>query len=244
MKNTYSLLIVTTLLFSALLSDCSGATRLDGSAWQLITLNGKKLPIYIQISLEFKDGQAGGKAPCNGYGAGYTQKGSTLTFEPAISTLMYCDGVMEYESEYLAAFGAVKSFALENDQLSLLDESGAVVLAFDKPQAPVLEGSSWQVTQVGDTSVPETMEITLSFRDGEISGRAACNSYFASYSQQAKQLTFGAAGATKMFCNEAGVMEMETAFLNSLAQVRSFEIQMGGLVLLDGEGAAVIYLRP
>jgi hypothetical protein len=39
-------------------------------------------------------------------------------------------------------------------------------------------------------------------------------------------------------------MEMETAFLNSLTQVRSFEIQMGGVVLLDGGGAAVIYLRP
>jgi heat shock protein HslJ len=158
--------------------------------------------------------------------------------------MMYCDGVMEYESAYLAAFGAVKSFALENDELSLLDESGAVVLVFGKPHAPALEGSAWKVTQVGETIVPESMEVTLSFVEGEISGRAACNSYFAGFSQQGRELTFSEAGATKMFCNEAGVMDVETAFLTSLAQVRSFEIQGGGLVLLDGDGAAVIYLRP
>ena len=244
MKNTFALLIVIILLTSTLLSACSGATKLDGSSWQLTTLNGEKLPIYIQISLDFKEGQAGGKAPCNSYGAGYTQKGSNLTFEPAVSTLMYCDGVMEYESAYLDAFGAVKSFELENDELSLLDENGAVVLVFGKSQAPTLEGSSWKVTQVGETIVPETMEVTLSFEDGKINGRAACNNYFGAFSQQGKQLTFSEAAATKMFCDGAGIMEMETAFLNSLAQVRSFEIQMGGLVLLDGSGMAVIYLRP
>jgi heat shock protein HslJ len=158
--------------------------------------------------------------------------------------MMYCDGVMEYESAYLAAFGAVKSFALENDQLSLLDESGAVILVFGKPQAPALEGSSWLVTQVGDTIVPATMVVTMSFENGEISGVAACNNYVAGFSQQEAQLTISEGSVTRMFCEGAGIMEMETAFLNSLAQVRSFEIQMGGLVLLDGSGAVIIYLRP
>ena len=43
---------------------------------------------------------------------------------------------------------------------------------------------------------------------------------------------------------EEGVMDLEGAFLGSLPRVHSFEIKMGGLELLDENGAPVIYLRP
>lgn len=249
MKNTLSNLLVPTLLFALLLSACAPATTpdLNGTEWQLTKLNGKSLPVYIRITLSFKDGQAGGSAPCNGYGAGYVQDGSNLALEPAISTMMYCEGVMDYEGEYLQAFDKVKSFSVENDALRLLDESGAVLLVFGKPQpAPVLDGSSWKAIQVGDTLVPEGVEVSLNFAEGQVTGKAACNSYFASYTQQEAQLRIENAGATEMYCmDEANlIMPLEQAFLSSLPLVRSFAIQMGGLVLLDESGAALMYLKP
>ena len=133
MHRSHTFLIVLLLLFAVLLSACSSTTKLNGTDWQLVELNGQKLPAHIQITLGFQEDQAGGKAPCNNYGASYTQKGSKLIFDQANTTLMYCDGVMDYETDYFAAFSVVKSFRLENDVLSLLDESSTVVLVFGKP---------------------------------------------------------------------------------------------------------------
>ncbi len=234
-------------LLGALLAGCAGtaaAPDLDGTGWQLVEMKGTKLPLHVLITLSFEKGQAGGSGACNSYGSEYTQDGAKLSFGQIVSTLMYCDGVMDYEMGYTDALGTVESFRLEGDRLSLLDESGAVVLVFGKPQAANLDGSSWKVTMVGETAVPEGVEVTMGFAGGEITGKAGCNNYFAGYSQEGAELSFGAAGSTKMYCGEEGVMELETAFLGSLEKVRSFEIQRGGLALLDEAGAAVVYLKP
>ena len=247
MKRALYLLVMFALSLALVVSACAPAAdpKLDGSEWQLVELNGSPLPVYVKIMLSFKDGLAGGQGACNGYGADYTQDGYTLALQPAMSTLMYCEGVMEYETSYLQAFNEVKSFRLENDTLSLLDEGGAVLLVFGKPQAaPSLDGTSWNATQVGDLPVPEGVTVSLNFVEGQLTGKAACNSYFAGYTQQEDRLSIESAGVTEMYCVEEGVMVLEQEFLNSLPKVRSFQIQMGGLVLLDESGAALVYLRP
>jgi heat shock protein HslJ len=233
-------------LFGTLLAGCAGtaAPTLDGTRWQLVEMKGAKLPLHVLITLSFEKGQAGGSGPCNGYGSEYTQDGANLSFGQVVSTLMYCDGVMDYEVGYTDALGTVESFRLEGDLLRLLDESGSTVLVFGKPQAANLDGSSWKVTMVGETAVPEGVEASMGFAGGEITGKAGCNNYFAGYSQEGAGLRFGAAGSTKMYCGEEGVMGLETAFLGSLEKVRSFEIQMGRLALLDEAGVAVVYLKP
>lgn len=250
MNHYLPLTTLITLLLATLLSACAGAASasapsLNGSEWQLTELNGKKLPVHVRITLVFKDGKAGGTAACNGYGADYKQDGAKLSLGQAVSTLMFCEGMMDYERDYLAAFGKVKSFKLENDVLSLLDEKSAVLLVFGKPQpAPALEGTSWKAIQAGSLAGPARINVSMSFAGGRISGKAACNNYFAGFTQQGSQLNFSAIGATKMNCNEQGVMELEQTFLNSLSKVRSFEIQRGTLVLKDADGGELIYLKP
>ena len=234
-------------LLGTLLAGCTGtadATDLEGTGWQLVEMEGSKLPLHVLITLSFEKGQAGGSGPCNGYGAEYVQDGTNLTFGQVVGTLMYCDGVMDYETGYTDALSTVQAFRLEGDRLSLLDESGAVVLVFGKPQATSLDGTSWKVTMVGESPVPEGIVITLGFAGGEATGKAGCNTYFASYTQKGAELSFGAAGSTKMYCGDEGVMELETAFLGSLEKVRRFEVQRGSLVLLDETGSAVVYLKP
>ena len=84
------------------------------------------------MTLNIKKDQAGGNSACNSYGSDFTQKGETLSFSQIFSTMMYCDKGMEFETDYLSALEKIKTFQLENDQLSLLDDTGNVVLIFIK----------------------------------------------------------------------------------------------------------------
>ncbi len=133
MKLIFSSRIFITLIIGLMLSSCAGtSSKLIDTSWKLTDLNGQKLPAEIQITLNIKKDQAGGNSACNSYGADFTQKGEKLSFSQVFSTMMYCDKGMEFETNYFAALGKIKTFQLEKDQLSLLDESGNVVLIFIK----------------------------------------------------------------------------------------------------------------
>jgi len=103
---------------------------LINTSWKLTELNGQKLPAQVQITLEIRENEAGGNAACNSYGSNFTQSGDKLTFSDTFSTMMYCEDVMEYETEYLAALGSVRSFQLKDGLLTLQDELGRTVLIF------------------------------------------------------------------------------------------------------------------
>jgi len=241
-----SLLMVILFIFTAssVLGACSPAS-LNSSEWRLVEQNGTRLPVNIAITLTLDYGKAGGTAACNGYGAEYTLTGRKLTFENIVSTLMYCDGIMEYESEYLAALTASRNYRLEDGRLVILDDSQVERLVFENGlTTPSLDGSSWKIAQVGELAVPEDLEVTLAFAEDQLTGKAGCNSYFAAYSQEDSALKIEAPGSTKMYCQQAGVMELESAFLSALEKVRSFRLEMGRLVLLDESGAALITLKP
>jgi heat shock protein HslJ len=133
MKFIHTSRILITLMIGLMLSACAGtSSKLIDTSWKLTDLNGQKVPAEIQITLSIKKDTAGGVSACNSYGSDFTQKGEKLSFSQIFSTMMYCDKGMEFETDYFAALGKIKSYQLENDQLSLLDESGNVVLIFIK----------------------------------------------------------------------------------------------------------------
>lgn len=80
--------------------------------------------------------------------------------------------------------------------------------------------------------------ITMSIRGAEVSGRAACNSYFASAVVNGPAFSIGEIGMTSMGC-EPAVQEAETAFITMLGLVESFDHAEGGLVLLSPQGDLV-----
>lgn len=221
------------------------APVLDQTSWQLTDLNGLALPLGVEITLEFGDGQITGKAACNSFFAGYTQDNYNLTITQVGGTEMYCDGLMDYESATYEALALVKTFELKNDVLRLKDASGVAILVYGAPQsAPNLAGTNWKVISVGEVQVAEGMEVTMLFQDAGIGGNSACNSYFADYTQDGASLTFGNAGSTMMYCEGEGIMAMETTFLSSLEKVRSFRFELGNLVFSDENGQTVIVLAP
>jgi heat shock protein HslJ len=127
MKRTTILLGIILLTLCAA---CSAAPTLNGTNWSLVTIDGVDIPANVEVTLSLKDGQAGGNAGCNGYGSEYTQKGEQLTFTAALSTMMYCEGIMEVESGYLAALPQIRFYKMEGGKLLLLDDSFSTRLIF------------------------------------------------------------------------------------------------------------------
>lgn len=125
------------LIISAgiLLSACSvfplAGDPLDGSAWELSSLHGKRLVEGVIVSIEFKDGQLGGSGGCNSYGGAYEVDGERIRVKELVSTLMACanPSVTDQESAYLQSLGDAHRFELADGQLQIY-QSGGEVLTF------------------------------------------------------------------------------------------------------------------
>jgi heat shock protein HslJ len=241
-----------TLLCSLLLAACTGQKpseevfELKNSVWVLKQINGKPALESPIATLVFDESSLGGNGSCNSFGGDYKQDGANLTIGPLFSTLMACleEGIMEQESDYLAALQAANRFRMEAGQLLLLDKSGAVLLVFDA-QDSSLEGKNWLLTAYAvqngiTTPLPDT-QITAQFADGKINGSSGCNTYFAEYTLNGSQVTFGPAGATKMFCMEPeGLMQQENDFLQAFSQVTRYRVEGRLLNFYNAEGQTVL----
>jgi heat shock protein HslJ len=116
---------------------------LTGTEWTLesYSLDGEAVSSVIAgtaITAVFSDGNVGGSAGCNSYGAGYQVDGTNLTIEPPISTKVYCsepEGIMEQENRYLNLLESAAGYRIDGNRLDLLDDSGATLLTYsaDRP---------------------------------------------------------------------------------------------------------------
>lgn len=89
------------------------------------------------------DGNLSGSAGCNNYTATFTTDKSAITITQPASTKKACvdpEGVMEQESDYLAALPKAKSFRVEGGTLELLTETGTFVATYAKPRTTATSG--------------------------------------------------------------------------------------------------------
>lgn len=109
------------LLAMLLLATCSRASALPDGEWQLESLNGNPPVEDTEVTLVFEEERAGGSSGCNSYGGPVEVDGEKIQFGEMVMTLMACTdaGVMEQETSYLAALGAVETFKVEGEQLVL-----------------------------------------------------------------------------------------------------------------------------
>ena len=89
----------------------------------------------------------------------------------------------------------------------------------------------------------EGSQVDLLFAEGQISGSAGINRFFAGYDQEGSSLRIGNVGSTQMAGPQV-LMDQEQAFLRALGSVASFRIVGEELRLLTGEGAVVLSLVP
>ena len=221
--------------------------ELVGTMWDLISFAGQSPIAGFTLTLSFEaDGQLGGSAGCNSFFGSYTLEGTTLTIGQMGSTMMACmdNGVMEQESAYLGWLAAATGYTLLDGQLTIHTAQGD--LQFQTPTHQSLEGVTWVLNGLvqGEAVVSSWIDstITATFSDGQVTGSAGCNSYFASYTVTDSALTLGMIGSTDMACDEEHG-QREAEFLGAMGAVASFQIERDSLTLLDANGQPLLMFQ-
>ena len=235
------------LIMAIFLSACTVAgetpsVELNNSHWVLEEINGQAVIADTLPTLSFNEDQkVAGNASCNNFFGSYTMDGDKLSFGLLSSTQMFCavpDGLMEQESAYLAALESATGYRSEDGKLLLVNASDNTVLVFS-PQDMSLEGASWNLTMFNDgqslVSLVNDTGINAEFKEGSVAGSSGCNSYNGPFQQDGLNLTFGNLASTLMLCQEEGVMEQETAYLQTIAKVTHYIVEGKQLTLFDAE---------
>lgn len=97
---------------------------------------------------------------------------------------------------------------------------------------PALDGSQWRLELVDGKPLPPAAQVTASFADGRVTGKAGVNRYFAAYNVDGRVLTFGEIGSTKMAGPE-DLMAVESCYLDALKAVRTYQLVDEKLELWD-----------
>ena len=107
--------------------------------------------------------------------------------------------------------------------------------------APTLFGRTWVAEDIGGRGVIDDAQSTFSVAsDGRVSGRGACNGYFAQAEVKGDKIKIGKAGATMMACAPA-LMDQERKFLAALEKTASYRIDsQGKLFLVNADGVDIV----
>jgi heat shock protein HslJ len=116
---------------SAARSDAAAAPpALEGTAWKLVEWPGHDVPQPPRgdvPAIRFEGGRVAGTLPCNGFSAGATLAGSTLTLGPMMSTKRACEALAEESALSLAMSQPLTVEMSGTDGLVLRTPDGVVL---------------------------------------------------------------------------------------------------------------------
>ena len=109
-----------------------------------------------------------------------------------------------------------------------------------------LDHTRWNLDAIidvdGRVAIKANTVLPLEFDAGQALGDAGCNRFFASYTLEGKQLSFGQIASTKKLClGEA--QQLENVLFKVLEDVTSFSIESEHLHLETVDGRSLIYRR-
>ena len=123
---------VVLVALATVLAGCATAeapATLEGSAWQVTSIDGEATPRTDMYRMEFMDGRASGRFGCNRFSGPYSSTGSTLALGPTISTKMGCpEPAGRHESEGLAVLQQEAQLSWAGNQLILSNAGGSISL--------------------------------------------------------------------------------------------------------------------
>lgn len=227
---------------------------LVGTVWEWVKfVGGDGTVIEVQDPSKYTltlnaDGTYQVLADCNRAGGEYKLEKGLLTLLPGPMTLAECGPDSLYD-KYVKKLGFVRTYVWDDEGrlvLNLMADAGDMF--FRPAQVAMqrsLEATPWTLVSYRDDNgslvpVLDGTEVTAAFVEGQVSGSAGCNNYFASYELDGKDLTLGPAGATRKMCGAPqGIMEQENAYLAALASVAGYTVKGEHLELLDAEGETV-----
>jgi heat shock protein HslJ len=216
---------------------------LENATWLLTTLPGQSLPVAQgrnnAVTVSFEAGRVHGFSGCNQFMGSYSLDGERLVLGMLGGTMMACpEPAMSVESRFLKAFSGTLNVAVAANSMTLKPANGGEALQFERAPPPRLEGVLWEVTGYnnGRQAVvsPKTgTRLTLTFRDGEVSGSSGCNRFHGSFTAEGDALKVGPLGTTRKACDDP-VMAQEREFLRALESATTWAIVRG---MLDVHGA-------
>lgn len=228
----------------------AGSAASLAGEWTLLTLNGESLLAGSTITATFEDDKITGYSGCNVYGGAYTVKGAGLQLGEIAMTQMACleDGVMDQEQTFMKALSNVAKFRLDNDRLELLDESGAILLAYARLEPFVgdpatLVGTDWQLLTLNGSPLDETLSFTLAFTDNRYSGLAGCRRFEGDYQAGDGEIAFPMMAMVEETCANADndYWALEGRFLDALSWARHWRIAGGQLELRTVRGEVLVF---
>ena len=123
---------------------------------------------------------------------------------------------------------------------------GASVGTPSQPIAPVDPAGAWQLVAGTVDGQPLALRddapVTLEVDGSQVNGRSGCNSYFGQFTLVGGKVTLGNLGGTEMAC-EAGIMTLETTYLQALGRVEAARMD-GATLVLSGSGVELRFDRP
>ncbi|WP_372922684.1 META domain-containing protein [Roseovarius sp.] len=100
--------------------------------------------------------------------------------------------------------------------------------------ASLLTGVAWQIKEVASEEAIDGATLTVEFdADRRVSGSTGCNRFMGGYDLTGEGLSLGQIGTTMMMCRDELMMQ-ERGVLDALEQVRRFDIDDTGELLLIG----------
>jgi heat shock protein HslJ len=228
--------------------------NLDGTAWELIEINGRPPLPNSRTTLTFENGNAGGYAGCNNYGGAYTANADNDTIdmsEGAINEALCLDpeGIMEQESAFIAALVKMTNYTMMDEQLVLKTAVNEPALIFAPLQQFTMNptnliGIQWQLMHWGERELPINHGISLNFDDGEtMSGFAGCRHYEGSYLAENDNIGFPSLGMIEVTCDvEEVILILEGDFTTALSESTQYRLQEGQLELFTNPGEVLLFV--
>jgi heat shock protein HslJ len=228
-----------------------GLSELEGSDWVLLTLKDSNPIEGSNITLRFGEGQANGFSGCNWYGGPYRAGDGKLAISEIAVTLQACQspvGVMEQESEYLAALQKVVAYQLAGIRLEMQDVVGETILVFDKKAELAMEpgelvGTAWRLVSIDGQESPDYSNFVLGFQDATaLWGRAGCRGYLGTYQARGENLRLVSLAMTGPDCpDQPALMEQEGSYTTHLELVTDYRLAESRLELLTAQGRVLAY---
>lgn len=119
---------------------CKDATNggLEGLVWQVVSFMPAKsgttapqpvpVPADVTVSIKFEGGKVDGHGGCNHVGGSYVMNGNSLTVTGLLSTKMYCESAMKWETMFLDWLPESKSYTVKGETLEInCGEKGSIV---------------------------------------------------------------------------------------------------------------------
>jgi len=244
------ILIIAGLMLLATVQPLLAAdSALGGTNWVVSTLNGQLPLAGSSLTLQLgEDGAATGSDGCNRFTTTYTASRSTISFEPAATTMMACpEAVATQATNYMTALTTANRYQLRGGQLVLLD--GTTVLATFVAAKEDLAGTTWLVTGYnnGREAVVSPLlgaDIIINLDDANlISGNAGCNDFFAQVQTSNGAIEISGVGATRRTCSTpAGVMEQEAEFFAALESAATYTIDGDFIELRNADDAIAVHM--